>query len=810
MPQPDTSHSAPNSQAKPILAPVLAVALIGMSLTAVAFRETRRLERKAVKADFMTQANLLNGACVHALSQRLEVIEAIALFYEASPEVLRDQFSQLVHPYCARYSGIRRLGWISAVPDSDRARCELAARRDGIERFQIVERDAESQLVRAAERAHYLPIYYIEPYAGGSEIMGLDLASDPTAANLLAQARDSGRYVTTVTKEDECDGESTTCLRVFAPVYDTTGITLTLEGKRKNLRGYVFGVFTLGPTVEKELAMLGSMGVAMELRDESGVRWRQMPSDPRRDDIARRTTGQRPGEDRADLTSVHPFRLADREWTVHCAAGPGFLRTHARRNQWWVLLSGLVVTAASSLYLRAHLMRAAWGARLVNERTWELCVANEELAREVADRKQAEHELRTAKDYAENLIETANAMVVGMDKDGRVTVFNQTAERITGYQRSEVSNENWFDVIAPRDRYPDAWSEFERLLAGGVPRNFESPILTKGGEERYIVWQSNNAGEQGDAVGTIAFGIDITERKQAEAELQSAQKRLVETAHRAGMADVASEVLHNVGNILNSVNVAITQMSETVAASRVDALAKVVTLLDEHREDLGAFLKEDPQGKHIPVFLTEISTLFRTERDHLVGMLEGLTKNVQHIKDTITTQQSYARVLAVEEPTSLVEPIEDAIQINQAALERHEVRLVREFESLPVVQINKQKVVQILVNLINNGKYALSHSERSDKVMHIRLRQHGDSRFRIEVIDNGIGMTRETLGKIFRHGFTTKQDGHGFGLHSAALAAKEMGGALRADSDGPGRGAVFTLELPLNRVEATTCMTNVT
>jgi C4-dicarboxylate-specific signal transduction histidine kinase len=150
----------------------------------------------------------------------------------------------------------------------------------------------------------------------------------------------------------------------------------------------------------------------------------------------------------------------------------------------------------------------------------------------------------------------------------------------------------------------------------------------------------------------------------------------------------------------------------------------------------------------------------------------------------------------MEEPASMEEVIEDALQINRAGLERHGAQLVVELDSLPPVQVNKQKVVQILVNLINNGKYALSYRKGTDRTMCIRLYRQSEDRFRIEVVDNGIGIAQENLTKIFRHGFTTKKNGHGFGLHSGALAAKEMGGSLSVHSEGPGQGATFTLELP--------------
>ena len=301
---------------------------------------------------------------------------------------------------------------------------------------------------------------------------------------------------------------------------------------------------------------------------------------------------------------------------------------------------------------------------------------------------------------------------------------------------------------------------------------------------------------------TAELQLALVEREQAEVELRKAQQKLVETAHRAGMADVATDVLHNVGNVLNSINVTTTRLVEMLVSSKVASLSRVVGVLGAHADDLGAFLSEDDRGRQIPAFLVKLSQRLGEEQALFAEMLDGLAKNVQHIKDTITMQQSYAKVSGLEEQTSMAELIEDAIQINSAGLERHEVRLVREYQGLPVVQVNKQKVLQILVNLISNAQYALSNSEQQDKVLTIRLGRRGQERLCIEVIDNGIGIAAENINRIFRHGFTTKKNGHGFGLHSGALAAKEMGGKLEVHSNGVGQGAAFALVLPLNISDA--------
>ncbi len=292
---------------------------------------------------------------------------------------------------------------------------------------------------------------------------------------------------------------------------------------------------------------------------------------------------------------------------------------------------------------------------------------------------------------------------------------------------------------------------------------------------------------------------EIAERKQAEQELHKTHGQLVEASRRAGMAEVATDVLHNVGNILNSINVTSTLVREKVSNLRVEKLKKVSDMLKEHADDLGTYLTEDSKGKHVPAYLTEIAGFLNDEQVDIIDKLKSLTENVNHIKEIVAVQQSYAKAAGLEVSTSIEELIENAIQINTAGLERHGVRLVSELAEPGMVEIDKQRVLQILVNLISNAKYALSGNGKENKVLTIRAYKHGEDKLRIEVADNGIGIAEENLTRIFEHGFTTKQNGHGFGLHSGALTAKEMGGSLTVHSQGPGHGATFTLELPYNK-----------
>jgi len=161
-------------------------------------------------------------------------------------------------------------------------------------------------------------------------------------------------------------------------------------------------------------------------------------------------------------------------------------------------------------------------------------------------------------------------------------------------------------------------------------------------------------------------------------------------------------------------------------------------------------------------------------------------------------QQAYAGVSGVVESIEIADLVEDALRLNTAALMRHQVKIIRKYEDNPHVTVEKHKVLQIFMNLISNAKYAFSESRDEDKQMTVRIYGHGQDRVRIEIIDNGVGISRKNMVQIFSHGFTTRKEGHGFGLHSSSLAAKDLNGSLTVHSEGAGKGACFTLDLPIH------------
>jgi len=283
---------------------------------------------------------------------------------------------------------------------------------------------------------------------------------------------------------------------------------------------------------------------------------------------------------------------------------------------------------------------------------------------------------------------------------------------------------------------------------------------------------------------------------RTQAELQDAHQALVRASRQAGMAEVASSVLHNVGNVLNSVNVSANVLVELIQASKASGLVRVAAMLEEQGDQLGSFIANDERGKRLPSYLAQLSSQLLADREAALKELASLVNSVEHIKDIVRMQQSYATHGGVVESVAVADLVNDSVRLNAEAFSRHGVTLACEFEEVPAITVDKHRVVQILVNLIRNAKYACEDSGRSDKRITIRVTRCALG-VAIAVVDNGVGIPTENMTRIFSHGFTTRPGGHGFGLHSAALAAQELKGSLRVASDGPGCGATFRLELPI-------------
>jgi C4-dicarboxylate-specific signal transduction histidine kinase len=297
---------------------------------------------------------------------------------------------------------------------------------------------------------------------------------------------------------------------------------------------------------------------------------------------------------------------------------------------------------------------------------------------------------------------------------------------------------------------------------------------------------------------------EIDQRKEMQSQNEKTHRELLKVSRAAGMSEVATGVLHNVGNVLNSINISASIVAEHLNEFNIINIARAANLMREHADDIGEFMANDPKGKQLPDYLAKLATHLSTEQTLLVKEIGFVKMKIEHVKEIVAAQQNYGKVVGLEERVKIEDLIEDVFRIHASELAQHEVKVRQEYApGLPELLVDKHKVLQILLNLLSNAKHAVVESGQKEKQVTVQV-TNGDNRLRIAMTDNGVGIPPANIRKIFNHGFTTrKKGGHGFGLHSGALAAKEMGGALAAQSDGPGLGATFTLEIPLKPVNPT-------
>lgn len=415
------------------------------------------------------------------------------------------------------------------------------------------------------------------------------------------------------------------------------------------------------------------------------------------------------------------------------------------------------------------------------------------LQREIAERKRAE----AAQARVTAILEATPDIVISADPSGTVSYMNRAGRQILGFaEDTDITGKTILDF------HPQGASEM--IVKEGLPEAVqngswagETAILIPDGSEIHVsqvlIAHKNSAGEL-EYFSTVMR--DMTERRQAEEALRLSQQKLLETSRLAGMAEVATGVLHNVGNVLNSVNVSAGLVVEKLRRSKAPKLAKAAALLTSHNGDLAEYLTQDANGQKLPGYLAKLGEFFVAENAEILNEIDQLGRNIEHIKEVVAMQQSYAKISGVFENLPAHRLIEDAIAMNIGAFERHGVTVERHFTAVPPVRVDRHKVLQILINVIRNAKYALDEVQRLDKRIAISISAMPTTVL-IVVADNGIGISPENLTRIFNHGFTTRDEGHGFGLHSGALAARSMGGALTVASPGTGHGATFTLELPI-------------
>ncbi len=445
----------------------------------------------------------------------------------------------------------------------------------------------------------------------------------------------------------------------------------------------------------------------------------------------------------------------------------------------------------------------ACGAVYVWRLNKKLTTYQDQLHMELEIRHLAEKSLDKAQKKTQLILNSAGEGICGLDTQGNTMFVNPAAGRMLGYEPVELLTKSLHESIqyAHTDdaKFDSEQSAISKTLQDGQICEVDTEVFwRKDGSQFPVKYVCTPIAEDGYVVGAVLTFSDITRRLENEKEREILHDKLIDASRSAGMAEVAIDVLHNVGNVLNSVNVAVNILHQKVSASKISGLTKTVDLLAKNSDHLGEFITIDEIGSRVPRYLAKLSKLLEEDRKQQLTELENLSSHVNHINLIVQAQQNYTKLGGVIQTVTISELLDEAITIQKNSLDFHDIEPLREYENIPTVEIDKHDVLQILTNLISNADDALFHSSQPDKQLTLKTSACGENRIRIEVSDNGVGIEADKLDRIFTHGFTTKESGNGFGLHSAANLAGKLGGSLTVTSEGVNLGATFTLELPIH------------
>lgn len=407
-------------------------------------------------------------------------------------------------------------------------------------------------------------------------------------------------------------------------------------------------------------------------------------------------------------------------------------------------------------------------------------------------------EFENDKIMVNNLMRNSQDLIYFKDLESRFTLVNESmVERLGADSIDDVIGKSDFDFWDTESATRFYESE-QNIIESQQPVSgkTETAVRPNGDVSWSLTSKMPLIDEHGKVVGTFGINKDITEQKKFEAELEKTHQDLIEASRQAGMAQIATNILHNVGNVLTSINVSISQADEITRQYKIGNLKKAASMIAENAHVDGYF-ENDEKGKRIPEYLQLLAGELAKDQNKVAEELESTKRHLEHIKNVVSMQQEYATAKQFVEEVDLADVLEDAIGMSSTSLKQHRITLVREFEPGMIVSIDKHRVLQILVNLIRNAKHAMQPVDHDDKRLTISTMQSQPGMVSITVSDNGIGVAPENLVKLFNHGFTTKKNGHGFGLHSGANFAKELGGSLIASSEGLGHGTKFTLTFPI-------------
>ncbi len=499
--------------------------VIGIGLSLVFFQVLRSVEKALVESAFSGWADIQKAALQGSIDRNLEVLDSLGALFESSSSVTRDDFRTFVASPLARHQEIQALEWIPDVRRENRDEFEKLARHDGLADFQFTEKTTDGVMVRAAPRAEYFPVYYVEPLAGNVAAVGFDLSSNPARFAALNVARDSGATIATarITLVQETGKQFG--LLIYRPVYRKKSANESQQDRRDNLLGFALGVFRAGDLAEKSMKPFESSGIDIRISDANAPADEQFIYQSSSASRApRRAAGNWDAQpNRRKLVRADELILPGRRWKLEFAAGDVFIAAHSTNRAWIVLVAGISLTLLAAFYLSARNSHLAG----IAEQAFELAEKNEALTAEIRQREHAEQALRDSEERFRLAAQLATDVIYERDMRTGVAEFYGDIDAIQGfppggYPRDQLG---FFDLLHPDDATPFI-AAVEEMMAHR--KAFCAEIRIRRADGGYNTWTDHSRlifDEHDLPRKWIGVATNITERKRAEAALRESEKR---------------------------------------------------------------------------------------------------------------------------------------------------------------------------------------------------------------------------------------------------------------------------------------------
>jgi len=727
------------------------------ALVVLSFVYTSAWEQTRIAAEFERRTDKVFQELEDNFDNYIDALHSIESFFGSSVTVGRQEFKSFVSRWFLRHRGIQALSWNPRVLDSERTAYEQAARRNGFTNFQITEQNGQGELARAAPRAEYVPVYYLEPYVGNESALGFDVASDPVRREALNQARDTGKPRATDATTLVQDAELKPGFLVFLPIYRNGLPQRTPEERRRNLQGYATGAFRVSDLIKTSLkGGEEPKDVEIRLYDDTGGGKRRLLYDHRsqalgsKDPPVETDTVMKP----AVLQRVIPFEMAGRRWIIQFAPTKEYLAAQRSWQVWSVLAGGLLFSGLLGAFLLMVTGRAA-----------ELQAINRDLQKEITDRKSAEEALRKSEARKGAILESVLDGIITMDHEGKLLEFNPAAEEMFRYKRADVVGKSMAELIIPpslRERHRRGIAHYLATGEGPILGNrIEMTAMRADGTEFPVELSVMRIGQDEPPLFTGYFR-DITDQN-AQEEIRRRSEELEEQNRRVQEANrLKSEFLANMSHELRTPLNGIIGFAELMHDGRVGPIST------QHQEYLGDILTS---AKHLLQLINDVLDLSKVEAGKFEFKPEPVIPEllVREVCEIVRTLAAHKR-------------IQLGIEIDAAV-----TGIVADSRSLK----------QILYNYLSN---ALKFTPDEGKVV-IRVKPENQDYFRIEVEDSGIGIKADDLGRLFVEfqqldaGSAKKYSGTGLGLALTKRIVEAHGGKVGVDSTVE-KGSIFYAVLP--------------